>query len=344
MKRAATALAVLAALALPAHALAQGPVPTPTPPIPTPTPTPVPPAPTPTPPPAPAAGKLSLSSQGTFAQDKAALKGHAFTVRGVLRPYVAGEKVVVRVYRDGKKIKAQAVTPKPVTGNAAGVFALRVGATKTGKLKVAASHQASPLLATVRSNVLHVKVYSPAVAPGERGPVVTLLQSLLGKLHYAVPHSGVFNPGTQRAVLAWRKMEGATRNSLANSSVFNGLLKGKGAWKVRHPLDGKHVEARLGKQLLALINGSKVVAIYHTSSGKPSTPTVRGRFHVYRKDFGTNSEGMVDSSYFIRGYAIHGYYDVPTYNASHGRLRVPIPDAAAIYNWLSIGDVVWVEE
>jgi peptidoglycan hydrolase-like protein with peptidoglycan-binding domain len=341
MKRAATALAVLVALAVPAHAFAQGPVPTPTP-----TPTPVPPAPTPTPTPTPApvAGKLTLSMQGTFANDKAVLKGHSFIVRGVLRPYVPGEKVVLRVYRNGKKIKAKALAPKPVTGNAAGVFTLRVKTPKTGKLKIAASHKATPGLATVRSNVLHLQVYSPAVAPGERGPAVTLLQSLLGKLHYAVPHTGVYDPGTQRAVLAWRKMEGATRNSVANSLVFDGLLKGKGAWHVRHPLDGRHVEARLGKQLLALIDGTKVQAIYTTSSGKPSTPTVRGKFRVYLKSPGTNSEGMVDSNYFIRGYAIHGYADVPPYNASHGCLRVPIPDARAIYDWLSIGDIVWVEE
>jgi lipoprotein-anchoring transpeptidase ErfK/SrfK len=335
MRRAAAAFAVLASLALPAHALAQGPVPTPTP---------IPPAPTPTPTPTPVAGKLTLSSQGTFANDKAVLKGRSITVRGVLRPYVAGERVVLRVYRDGKKIKAKALTPKPVTGNAAGVFTLKVRSPKTGKLKIAASHKATPALATVRSNVLHVQVYSPAVAPGERSPAVTLLQSLLGKLHYAVPHTGVYDAGTERAVLAWRKMEGATRNSVANSLVFDGLLKGKGAWHVRHPLDGRHVEARLGKQVLALIDGSKVHAIYHMSSGKPSTPTVRGKFRVYRKDLGTNAEGMVDSNYFIRGYAIHGYFDVPTYNASHGCLRVPIPDARAIYDWLSIGDIVWVEE
>jgi peptidoglycan hydrolase-like protein with peptidoglycan-binding domain len=342
MRRALPALAVLAALALPAHAAAQGPVPTPTPVPPAPTPTPVPPAPTPTP--APAEGKLTLSAQGTFDRDRAALKGHAFTVRGVLRPYVAGERVVLRVYRNGRKIRARALTPRPVPGNAAGVFTLAVGTTRTGELKVVASHAATPLLATVRSNTLRVRVYSPAVAPGERGPAVTLLQTLLGRLHYAVPHSGVYDAGTERAVLAWRKMEGATRDSVANSLVFDGLLRGKGAWPVRHPLDGRHVEARIGKQLLALIDGSKVVAIYHMSSGKPSTPTVRGRFRVYRKALGTNSEGMVDSNYFIRGYAIHGYADVPTYNASHGCLRVPIPDALAIYDWLSIGDVVWVEE
>ena len=49
------------------------------------------------------------------------------------------------------------------------------------------------------------------------------------------------------------------------------------------------------------------------------------------------------SSYFIRGYAIHGYASVPPYNASHGCLRVPVPNARSIYDWLRIGDVVWVE-
>ena len=58
---------------------------------------------------------------------------------------------------------------------------------------------------------------------------------------------------------------------------------------------------------------------------------------------GTNAKGMVDSSYFIRGYAIHGYASVPPYNASHGCLRVPLANARAIYDWLRIGDVVWVE-
>ena len=70
------------------------------------------------------------------------------------------------------------------------------------------------------------------------------------------------------------------------------------------------------------------------SSGKPSTPTVIGRFRVYSKTPGVNSEGMVDSNYFIRGYAIHGYAEVPTYAASHGCLRVPIPDAPAIFAWV----------
>ncbi len=78
-------------------------------------------------------------------------------------------------------------------------------------------------------------------------------------------------------------------------------------------------------------------AIYPTSTGAPATPTILGSFRVYRKDFGTNSLGMVHSSYFIRGYAIHGYRSVPAYNASHGCLRVPVPDALSIWRWVRYG-------
>jgi lipoprotein-anchoring transpeptidase ErfK/SrfK len=51
---------------------------------------------------------------------------------------------------------------------------------------------------------------------------------------------------------------------------------------------------------------------------------------------------MVDSNYFIRGYAIHGFASVPTYAASHGCIRVPIPVARSIYDWISLGDTIYV--
>ncbi|HEX3452753.1 MAG TPA: L,D-transpeptidase, partial [Solirubrobacteraceae bacterium] len=117
--------------------------------------------------------------------------------------------------------------------------------------------------------------------------------------------------------------------------------EGGGALHVRYPHDGRHVEADLTRQVLAEIEpGGHVHALYTMSSGKPSTPTVIGRFSVYSKTPGTNAKGMVDSNYFIRGYAIHGYAEVPTYAASHGCLRVPIPNAAAIFAWVREGTPV----
>jgi lipoprotein-anchoring transpeptidase ErfK/SrfK len=51
---------------------------------------------------------------------------------------------------------------------------------------------------------------------------------------------------------------------------------------------------------------------------------------------------MVDSSYFIRGYAIHGYASVPTYPASHGCVRTPLWFAPGFYARWSIGASVYV--
>jgi hypothetical protein len=179
------------------------------------------------------------------------------------------------------------------------------------------------------------------LAPGSRGASVRLLQSELHRLHYAVPLSGVFDEGTARALIAYRKVTGIERIAHAGTSVFARLARHAGSFHVRYRHDGRHVEANLTKQVLAEIEpGGRVRDIYEISSGKPSTPTVVGRFSVYLKTPGVNAKGMVDSNYFIRGYAIHGYAEVPTYAASHGCLRVPIPDAAAIFSWVRVGTPV----
>jgi lipoprotein-anchoring transpeptidase ErfK/SrfK len=121
------------------------------------------------------------------------------------------------------------------------------------------------------------------------------------------------------------------------------VLRGKGAFKPKYPNDGRHVEADLSRQVMVFVNRrGRVLRTYHISSGAPATPTVLGRFKVYRKSPGTNAKGMVHSSYFIGGYAMHGYASVPAYNASHGCLRVPIPNAWSIYSWVRMGTVVRV--
>jgi hypothetical protein len=115
-----------------------------------------------------------------------------------------------------------------------------------------------------------------------------------------------------------------------------------GAFRLRHPGAGKHTEFDWSRQVLALADGSTIVATYYASSGKPSTPTVFGTFHFYLKAPGTNAKGMYDSNYFARGYAVHGYPDVPTYAASHGCIRVPNADAPSIFGWIRLGDPMFV--
>ena len=119
------------------------------------------------------------------------------------------------------------------------------------------------------------------------------------------------------------------------------LARGNGAFKLRFPKAGKHVEFDWSRQVLVLARGGKPYRTYHTSSGTPATPTVFGTFHFYLQTPGINAKGMVHSSFFIGGYAIHGYASVPSFPASHGCLRVPIPNALQIFNWIDIGDTIY---
>jgi hypothetical protein len=255
MRRAGLALAL--ALAVPATASAQ------TPPVPTPV------------PPAPVVATLSTSTLDTFDKSRAAFTGRAFTARVVMKPFVANETAVIRVYRGSKKIQVKTLAFAPVQNGAAGVATIKVKSGKPGLLTLKVSHQATPGMPTARAKSIRVNVVRMSAAEGSSGPAVRFLQSKLAALHYVTSRSGVYDAATGRSVMAFRKVTGMSRTFTASEDVFKALMAGKGKFKVRHPGDGRHVEARINQQVLALINGSKVERIYHTSSGAPATPTVR---------------------------------------------------------------------
>jgi peptidoglycan hydrolase-like protein with peptidoglycan-binding domain len=289
---------------------------------------------------APVAGLLRLALEKVGGSPPFALVGARIVVRGVVTPYVAGQAVRVSFYLEGRKVGMETVGVLAGRGSV-GRFQVGFSSAQAGLLKARAAHYATPRQGAFSSRAPGVRFVNTNLGPGARGQSVRLLQSELDVLHYAVPLTGVLDEGTGRALIAYRKMTGLGRIPYAGRKVFELLERHAGSFKVRYRSDGRHVEADLTKQVLAEIEpGGRVKSIYTMSSGKPSTPTVIGRFWVYEKTPGENSEGMVDSNYFIRGYAIHGYAEVPTYAASHGCLRVPIPDAAAIYGWVQTGTPV----
>ena len=293
--------------------------------------------PAPAPAPAPVAGQIRLVLQHVGGSPPFVLLGQRVVVRGVVTPYVGGQRVKVGFYRDGREVQTQTVGVRAV-GNGTGQLHVSFVSHYGGLVEARAAHGATAQQGAFSGRSPEVRYVSASVGPGARGQSVRLLQSELDVLHYAVPLSGSFDEGTGRALVAYRKMTGLARVPYAGAQVWSLLARGAGKFHVRYPGDGRHVEADLTKQVLAEIGpGGHVRTIYEMSSGKPSTPTVVGRFQVYSKTPGFNSEGMYDSNYFIRGYAIHGYAEVPTYAASHGCLRVPIPDAPEIYAWVRTG-------
>jgi peptidoglycan hydrolase-like protein with peptidoglycan-binding domain len=288
-----------------------------------------------------ASGRIGLQVDGAYSVNgrQLAVTRRPLQIRGRVVPYVAGESVSVRIWRGHKLLKALSVTPKPTRTRKTATFSIRFQPERPGDVQVFALHERTAEQRRLLAKA-PLSIVTPNAGPGTRSPFVALLQQRLAALGYATPQTGMYDSLTGLAVLAFRKVNGMPRITTLTPFIVDRVLRGAGGFKIRYPRHGRHVEANLAWQVLALIENGRVVRAYTTSSGKPSTPTVLGNFRFYMREPGTNSHGMVNSTYFIRGYAIHGYYDVPAYNASHGCLRVPIPDAFAIYSWVHLGDQI----
>ena len=290
----------------------------------------------------PASPKLSLTTEQVSKSGgrASALTGRTWRVRVVMSPYVAGQTATVSFYRGGRRLSQVPVALAPSRSGRAGFALVPFTSGRTGRVVVRATHTATPEVKTLVAKRAQVRILAPSARPGARGPLVRLLQRRLAARGYVTGRTGRYDARTARAVLAFRKVTGMTRTDVASGAVFSRLARGGGRFRVRFPSHGKHVEADLSRQVIALIRGSKVERIYPTSTGAPATPTILGSYRIYRKSPGYNAKAMYFSSYFIRGYAIHGYASVPVYPASHGCLRVPMSDAVSIYGWLQGGDTV----
>jgi|SRR5579884_864063 len=286
--------------------------------------------------------KASLHLSGVFSvqHQPVTVPGRAFTVTGVVRPYVPGQGVLLKAYVNGRMFKMVKLGLKPSAHHVYGGFTWKLVSPAAGPVSIAVVHarNAAMLGFIARSKL---SALDERVSFGSTGRFVELIQQRLSALHIYIPQTGVYDAGTGLAVDAYhRLLRWGTSQSLGPATV-NALLNGTGAFPLRFPKQGRHAEGNLGLQLLALADGSHVYWIFPISSGKPSTPTVLGSWKIYRRVPGYLPDGMYYSSFFTGGYAIHGYNPAPDYPASHGCMRLPIRDAIAAFNWLAMGD--WVD-
>ncbi len=303
--------------------------------------TPAPPATQPTPPaPQKATAKLYLSNTFTVHRDSVTVPGRSVEIRGFVRPYIAGQSVQVEASVGKQVFKHDRLAVKPDAGQPYGSFSLALRAPDPGIVRVRVTHQRSSAMSGFFAERAYAALSAHA-SFGDKGQFVDLVQQRLAALHVFVPESGVYDQRTGLALDAYHRLLGwGEGNQSLGGRTIGALLNGQGAFKVRYPGDGKHAEGDLGDQTLALINGSQVYRVYPISSGKPSTPTVLGRYQVYYRVPGYLPDGMYYSSFFYRGYAIHGYDPAPDYPASHGCMRLPIIDAIGVFHWLNYGDRV----
>jgi hypothetical protein len=334
MRRVALAslLGAVAASSLAGPAFAQDP-----PPVPPPAPPPAPPA-----PPAPKQGRLQLEIKSAMAVHGRAyvLNGDRVTVIGHVQPYVAGQTIRLRISTPHRK--PTVVRTRISKGKGEGTFQVRFRTRRAVKYTVYARHDKTvqQLLFGAKSAALAVNV--TGAGPGSHGMEISLLKEGLRALGYPAGSGPSWTDKLARELMAFRKTNNMARIFTANRQLFEMVFSGRGGFRLIHPQAGKHVEFDWSRQVLALAQDGRVVATYHASSGKPSTPTVFGTYHFYLKSAGTNAKGMFDSNFFIRGYAIHGYPDVPAYAASHGCIRIPNADAPTVFGWVAVGDPIYV--
>jgi L,D-transpeptidase catalytic domain len=259
---------------------------------------------------------------------------------GTVEPYVAGQKVDVSFYLDGRRVQHQKLALSK--GKGVGVFRARIRIEEAGKYAVSAKHVATAALGGDGTMRKSWKVSFPALHQGQCGDVVVGFKKAMRAMGYIANSGRCFGDKTGRGVLAYRKVNGMNRSTRAGKGLVKRVLNGRGAYRVRHPGAGEHVEAPLSKQVLVFAKGDRPFAVYPVSSGKPSTPTVTGHFRFYTTEPGYNSHGMYYSFYFYGGYAVHGYESVPDYPASHGCIRTFIADQPEIYNRIHYGESIFV--
>lgn len=288
---------------------------------------------------APARIKLKLKG---LANGRAKV-GDRIEAIGTVSPFVGGQRVEIRLGNGGDTVLKRTPFVRQVKGKGYGRFKLRSKPLlEPGSYRVRVSKAPTAAQAGGAAKSKKFKLKYVDLDPGDRGPAVRLFNELLRKQAYYDTDKNRYGSHTERAVAAFRKVNGMARTFNATPGIFKTLAEGKGGFQIKYPGAGKHVEVDISKQVMALADGGRAKYVFMVATGAAATPSDQGAFTFYRKDPGFNSLGMYYSVYYNRGEATHGYASVPMYPASHGCIRNPIPDSIFIYNWIDLGDKMYV--
>ncbi|MCA1712319.1 MAG: L,D-transpeptidase family protein [Actinobacteria bacterium] len=186
------------------------------------------------------------------------------------------------------------------------------------------------------------------------GDVLSLERRLAAQKADVGKVDGVFDYDLKHALTAFQKSQGIARTGVYDRST-SARLAAPVAVKLRYPKAGRAVEIDLRKQVLYLSENGVLRRIVDISSGsnelyesegvtyRATTPL--GSFRIQRKIDGVRVSRLGElyrPAYFYSGWAIHGSNSVPTYNASHGCIRVTNSAQDRLFSLLTIGTPVTI--
>jgi lipoprotein-anchoring transpeptidase ErfK/SrfK len=182
---------------------------------------------------------------------------------------------------------------------------------------------------------------------GEKSLSTKSVQQRLAQLHYLPPSAvdGEAGYRTQQAVIAFQAWEGLDRDGVVGPAT-TAALNSASAPKPSSQGPSRRIEVYRSKGVILEIAHGKLRRAIHVSSGQPGLETPAGTFQVFRKELRSWSVPfqvwLPYASYFNNGIAFHEYPDVPPYPASHGCVRVPVPEAPGVYKFAKLGTTVIV--
>ncbi len=121
----------------------------------------------------------------------------------------------------------------------------------------------------------------------------------------------------------------------------------------RIPIPSHWVSVDLSEQTLTAYEGRIAIRTFTVSTGDADHPTWKGRFRVGAKHETIDVIGgdyyFKDVPYFIQyyyGFAIHAatWHDDFGAPVSHGCVNMKLEDAKWVYEFLSVGDVVYIHK
>jgi hypothetical protein len=246
-------------------------------------------------------------------------------VGGSVSPLRPGEEVEVELRRGGATVATRTVAIGP-----AGGFHASFRIARPGTYRARARFSAPDLLASSDASSQR-ETPLPSLEEGDRSPFVRLLEGRLRELDYhLVGADRAFDFRTADAVLAFRKVNRMARNFRVTSAVWRALVSAR-RYVPDGPAKGFYIDVDKSLQVLATVRDGEVLEMIHVSTGADATPTPVGWFRVRRKIAGYSPNRLYYPSYFYGNVAIHGWPEVPVYNASHGCVRVPYWTAKWIF-------------
>ncbi len=268
---------------------------------------------------------------------------------------LAGSERTMTAVAVADRARANGLTGQPVLASAesfpdglsGGVFAgLKRNAPVLLTYRAALSEAPARYLAAHGTGRVDLTGGSAAIAPlarcqikaGDTRALVCVEEELRAQGYNVGPVDGRLDHLSVWSFYAFQKVAGLKPTGVFGEAEFRRLTENPRLTPRRPHLGPNHVEIDIARQLVLVVRDGEVRHVLHTSTGKRSTPTVRGEFTVYEtRNYRQRHNAMYRPSFFYRGYAFHGYPEVPLYPASHGCARLYDGDMDFLWRFVQRG-------